>query len=240
MQDMKVTLTRREQLARFTPERLCERIFQRHGAEIRVKKPQVAVANLVRIVEAFLVLAARKGFHATTLRDLADASGLSMGGLYSYFDSKETLVVMVLEEVDHAAAEMLSFAPAEIVADPQAHLSWVIDAHVRLTEAMLPWFVFAFMEAKSLPKTVRKVAVESELATENAIAGILARGVSAGVFSVDDTQLAASLIKPLLQDWYVKRAKYRKRGVSIDRYIETVVQFATAAVTIPEGKAGRG
>ena len=83
-----------------TPEHLCAHIFERHAANIRVKKPQVAVKNLVGIVAALLKLSNRQGFHATSLRNLADETGLSMGGLYSYFDSKDALLVMILEEVE--------------------------------------------------------------------------------------------------------------------------------------------
>jgi AcrR family transcriptional regulator len=217
-------------VARYTSEHLCARIFQRHADRIRVKKPHVAVANLVRIVDAFLKLSVRKGFHATSLRDLAEASGLSMGGLYSYFDSKETLLVMVLEEVDGAVAEVFSMVPEAVAAHPTAHLAWAIEAHLRLTEVMQPWFNFAYMEAKSFPTKARSAAVESELVTERTIADILQRGVEQGAFDIGDVQLTAALVKPMLQDWYVKRSKYRRRGTTLDSYIRTVTSFVQRAV----------
>src|SRR5690606_12205667 len=104
-----------------------------------------------------------------------------------------------------AMRDALDAAPPEILADPAAHLRWTIDTHVRLTEDMLPWFVFVYMEAKSFPAGVRKSAIESELVAEKNIAGILQRGRDAGVFKVEDVELTAALIKPLMQDWYVKR-----------------------------------
>ena len=216
----------------YTMEALCARIVDRHGERIRVRKQPLAVANLTRIVGAFLRLSNRKGFHATSLRELASESGLSMGGLYSYFDSKETLLLMVLGEVSDTLKEVLDAAPDDISRDPLAHLKWVISTHIHLTEKMQPWFVFAYMEAKSFPKSARNAAVDSELLAENVLADILARGNTSGAFSVSDPALTAALIKPLLQDWYVKRAKYRKRGTSIDHYVDTVtrmVELATRA-----------
>ena len=41
--------------------------------------------------------------------------------------------------------------------------------------------------------------------------------------------LMAALTKPLLQDWYVKRAKYRRRKVDIDSYIAMVQGIVLAA-----------
>ncbi|MCO5081150.1 MAG: TetR/AcrR family transcriptional regulator [Rhizobiaceae bacterium] len=213
-----------------TPEHLCTRIFERHAANIRVKKPQVAVKNLVGIVAALLKLSNRQGFHATSLRNLADETGLSMGGLYSYFDSKDALLVMILEEVENAVSELFAAVPLEIHDDPAKHLRWVIEGHIRLTEIMQPWFAFAYMEAKSFPKKTRSAAVESELRTESEIAQIIERGAARGVFHVADPGLAAALIKPLLQDWYVKRAKYRKRGTSIDAYVAATTAFVERAL----------
>ena len=48
----------------------------------------------------------------------------------------------------------------------------------------------------------------------------------------DGIGLTASLIKPLLQDWYVKRAKYRKRGIPIETFIESVKAFIGAALGV--------
>lgn len=217
----------------FSTEALCARILERHRSTIRVQKPHVAVANLARIIEATLKLSNKQGFHATSLRDLAEASGLSMGGLYSYFATKTTLLSMILGEVAATVLEVLGNPPAAVAQDPPAYLKWVIETHIRLTEAMQPWFVFAYMEAKSFPPAERRMAIDSEAATEEIIAEVLRQGVASGAFAVSDVRLTASLIKPLLQDWYVKRAKYRKRGTSIAAYIEAVAAFTTAAVASP-------
>ncbi|PWK76853.1 TetR/AcrR family transcriptional regulator [Aminobacter sp. AP02] len=220
----------RQWTAAFSTETLCARILERHRDTVRVQKPHVAVANLARIIEATLKLSNKQGFHATSLRDLAQASGLSMGGLYSYFDNKTTLLSMILGEVTTTVNEVLGAAADEIRKDPPDHLKWLIETHIRLTEAMQPWFVFAYMEAKSFPAHERRMAVDSEAATEEIFAAVLRQGVANGTFAIADIELTASLIKPLLQDWYVKRAKYRKRGTTIEQYIEAVSAFVEAAV----------
>lgn len=214
----------------FSDEAICARILGRHRDAVSVQKQHLAVANLARIIQATLKLSNKQGFHATTLRDLAKASGLSMGGLYSYFDNKNTLVAMILGEVSLAINEVLGTPPAELGKDPRAHLRWLIEMHIRLTEVMQPWFVFSYMEAKSFPTSARKKAVDSELATEAFFESAIRNGVDRRLFNVRDTELAASLIKPLLQDWYVKRSKYRKRGVTIEYYIEAVTAFVEGAL----------
>lgn len=214
----------------YSTEAICGRILERHRDQVSVRKPHLATANLARIIEAVLKLSSRQGFHETSLRDLAKVSGLSMGGLYSYFDNKNTLLVMILAEVAETVEAVLRDAPAGLEEEPAAHLRWLIETHIRLTEAMLPWFVFAFMEAKGFPAPARALATESELATERIFADVLARGVERGIFAIPDIDLTAALIKPLLQDWYVKRAKYRKRGTPIQSYIDGVIAFVERAI----------
>jgi len=217
-------------LGDFSTEALCARILERHRDTVRVQKDHVAIRKLSMIVDAVLDLSNRQGFHATSLRDLSTASGVSMGGLYSYFDSKNTLLMMILGEVLATVTEVLGAPPEGLEAQPVAHLNWLIDSHIRLTEAMQRWFVFAFMEAKSFPVPARKMATDSEAATEQLFTAVLKRGIAQNCFALDDPDLTAALIKPLLQDWYVKRGKYRRRGTSIDTYIAAVSRFVDAAV----------
>ncbi|OZB19894.1 MAG: TetR family transcriptional regulator [Rhodobacterales bacterium 34-62-10] len=204
-------------------------MLERHRGTITVQKPEFALRKLNVIIAAALDLSNRKGFQAMSLRDLSRASGVSMGGLYAYFDSKTTLLNMILSEVTAAVQRVLSTPPAAVQGDPVAHLNWLIAAHIQMTEAMQPWFTFAFMEAKNFPPAERRKAIDSEELTESYFAAVLDAGVAAGLFRPDTSPLLAALIKPLLQDWYVKRAKYRRRRVTIETYIATVQDFVQSA-----------
>lgn len=201
---------------------LCRSILARHRDAIAVRKPAVAVPRLVRIIEAALELSNRGGFQAMSLRDLSRVSGLSAGGLYAYFDSKTTLLKMILGEVTDSVRRVLSHPPEEVAGDPLRHLTWMIEAHLRMTEAMLPWFTFAFMEAKNFPPAERRMAIDSEELTESYFAAVITRGIEAGVFDPRTPPLLPALVKPLLQEWYVKRAKYHRRGITLEAYCATV------------------
>lgn len=212
-----------------TTEDLCRSVLENNRDSISIQKPEFAVRKLALILNAALELSNKKGFQAMSLRDLSRASGVSMGGLYSYFDSKDTLLKMILSEVTGAVEAALGEPPAEVRQTPRDHLLWLIDTHIRLTEAMLPWFTFSFMEAKNFPAAERRQAIDSEELTESYFSEVLARGQQDGSFSADMPPLMAALTKPLLQDWYVKRAKYRRRKVHIDSYIAMVQDIVLAA-----------
>ena len=221
-------------LAMPTIEELCRSILARHQDTISVRKPAVAVPRLARILEAALDLSNRGGFQAMSLRDLSQASGLSAGGLYAYFDSKTTLLKMILAEVADLVQRVLSSPPEAVTQDAVAHLTWLIDTHLRLTEALLPWFTFAFMEAKNFPPAERRMAVDSEMLTERFFTDVIAQGIATGQFRPETSPLLPALIKPLLQEWYVKRAKYRRRGITLDSY-SLEVQGVVLSACLPDG-----
>jgi TetR/AcrR family transcriptional regulator, cholesterol catabolism regulator len=219
-----------------TVEELCRSILARHQDTISVRKPAVAVPRLARILEGALELSNKGGFQAMSLRDLSKATGMSAGGLYAYFDSKTTLLKMILSEVSDLVRRVLSAPPEAVTQDAVAHLTWLIDTHLRLTEALLPWFTFAFMEAKNFPPAERRMAVDSEVLTEGFFTDVIARGIETGQFRPDTSALLPALIKPLLQEWYVKRAKYRRRGITLDSY-SAEVQGVVLRACLPDGIA---
>jgi AcrR family transcriptional regulator len=212
-----------------SPEALAARMLTRHRATIRIKKPAVAVPRLAHIAQVTLTLANARGFHSMSLRDLSEGTGLSMGALYAYFSSKEMLLSMILDVVAEVVEEVLGHPP-EGLPDARARLAWLIGAHVALTEAMLDWFTFVYMEAKAFPPEARARAVASEARTEALFSTVIEDGRAAGLFQVDDVALTAAFIKPMVQDWYVKRAKYRRRGISPDRFAQGLAAFAERAL----------
>jgi AcrR family transcriptional regulator len=193
---------------------------------MRVKKEKTVVKNLEKIFGAVLKISNRKGFKAMSMRDLSRESGLSMGALYTYFSSKDELVEMLQNQRRSISERILR----QRVAEEESHLGKLkaaIFTHVYLSEAMQPWYYFSYMEAKNLNKAERAKAVASDLAMEEKITEIIEEGQQAGEFRKRDSQLAASLIQAMIQDWYLKRYKYHQRNISVDQYAEFLLNFVT-------------
>jgi AcrR family transcriptional regulator len=163
------------------------------------------------------------------MRDLSRETRLSMGALYSYFSSKEELLAMLQHQRRMITKRILDKRIKE-EEDPRAKLRTAILTHLYLSEAMQPWFYFSYMEAKNLSKKEQEMAIASELYTEKLLADILQEGQRLGVFVHHDFQLTASLIKAMLQDWYLKRSKYTRRNISVDQYVQFVMQFVEAFI----------
>ncbi len=88
---------------------------------VQVKKASVRNA----IMESAFQLFSRRGYHATTLLDIAQMAGTGVSSLYSYFPSKLHLLYEVVEPWQKEAFERLAVR-AEAIADPRARLRAIL------------------------------------------------------------------------------------------------------------------
>ena len=97
-------------------------------------------------LESILRTAARifaeKGYHQASIRDIARGTGVSLSGLYYYFDSKEELLFLIQ---DHAFGTLLASLEQmlEGVAEPHRRLRILMENHLR-------YFIGAKAEMKVL------------------------------------------------------------------------------------------
>ena len=214
---------------RLSKQDICREVYADNRKSIRVKKENTVVKNLERIFSATLKIGNKKGFQAMSMRDLGRETNLSMGALYSYFSSKEELLA-ILQHQRRTITKRILQEHIDKESDPAARLRAAILTHLYLSEAMQPWFYFSYMEAKNLSKEEQALAVASERYTEKIFADILIQGQAGGSFLLRDPQLTASVIKAMVQDWYLKRSKYAGRKISVDQYARFILQFVESFI----------
>jgi TetR/AcrR family transcriptional regulator, cholesterol catabolism regulator len=84
------------------------------------------------------------------------------------------------------------------------------------------------METRFFHAEEGKRAIAGELQTEAIFSGILEKGIASAGFAMPDPLLVAAAIKALLQDWYLKRWKYRRRNISVEAYGDFVISMVRA------------
>jgi AcrR family transcriptional regulator len=193
-------------------------LVERHGDRIGVKRRKPALENMEKIFGATFRLANEVGFRAMSLRDLCRETGLSMGGLYGYIDSKDQLAEMIEDVVRHATFELpRMFAHLEV---PQERLEAMVRGTIYLSEILQPWFYFVYMDSRVLNHEQRGMAKNSELSVQTYITGILDELAPP---PPGNTTLLAAHIVATFQDWYIKRWKYRAARVHVDDFADSVV-----------------
>ncbi len=115
---------------------------------------QLAKERRRQILKAAVRCFRKRGFHQTTLRDIASEFGMSVGHIYNYFESKEAIIEAMVEDSTNRFNEMvtqqkLSRASSEANL-PRENLSHVIDAF--LDPEIAPLAVAIMNEAMINPR----------------------------------------------------------------------------------------
>jgi AcrR family transcriptional regulator len=138
------------------------------------------------VYRAALRLFRQKGYHATSMQDIAAAVGLYKGSLYHYIGGKEDLLVEVFER---AMATLLADVE-RIVADtslrPSAQLRLIVQAHVEAVSENLDALTVYLHEFRALAgESLAKVRAQRDRYAQ-LVSEIVNRGVRIGEFETPD------------------------------------------------------
>jgi AcrR family transcriptional regulator len=167
----------------------------------------VAVDSGERVRLAAVKLFAGKGFHGTSIRDLAHAAKLSSASLYHYMGTKEELLADIMRESLERLLSAAALATAR-VSDPRARLEKLVALHV-ITHAVRPDETRVVdNEVHSLSPAAKRIVVKLRDDYELLWAETIDRGVASGAFHTDQpavTRLALLEMCSGVARWYSPR-----------------------------------
>ncbi|RDI94903.1 TetR/AcrR family transcriptional regulator [Meiothermus sp. QL-1] len=167
------------------------------------RSPGEKTSRRDEILRAAGRLFSRRGFHATSMRDLARAVNLQGGSLYAHITSKEEVL---FELVNRAADEFLEGARAvpEGLA-PKERLLRLVRSHLQVIARELDHATVFFHEWKFLsPAMQAQIKARRDEYEEHFYRAIEA-GVREGEFQVEDARLATLFVLSALNwtyHWY--------------------------------------
>lgn len=144
------------------------------------------------ILDAAEKLFVEKGYHAVSIEQIAGDAGVSKGLVHYHFNSKEQLLVCILEDIlDILFARLDAIAKRDEPA--QIKLRMAIRAYLKLANARSGLARVTFFEEVLTGKAKEHLA---ELAGENEhkLFGLIEDGISKGEFRAVSSQLVSSLI----------------------------------------------
>ncbi len=150
-------------------------------------------ARRAEIVDVAAHLFAQRGYHATSIGDLAEATGLQRGGLYHYIGSKENVLFDIherfIEPLLEAAREIEArqLPPDQTVrALASALIHDIADYRDQVTVALHEWRTIVASEDRERVARVRHARREFE----EVVARAMERGQAEGMFAFERSRLA--------------------------------------------------
>ena len=138
---------------------------------------------------AALRLFKEKGYHATSMRDIATAVGINKGSLYSYIRAKEDLLIPVFERAMGVLLEQMEQISTDASLVPTERLRRAIHAHVTAVADNLDVLTVYLSEWRQLgAESLSTVRLQRERYA-SLFRQILDDGVQSGEFRPMDTRI---------------------------------------------------
>ncbi len=145
------------------------------------------------IVEAAIQLFSRNGYHATSMQDVAQALAIQKPSLYHHFESKEAILLAILEN----GMERLTHQLEEIAASDQdcvTKLRAAIQAQADAIASNPPRAAVFLREDRGLGDDYLAQYLAKSDRVQHFFRVIIQQGIDAGVFRKADVGITASAL----------------------------------------------
>jgi AcrR family transcriptional regulator len=167
-------------------------------------------------------LFAQKGYHGTSIGDIAEALGVQKGSLYSHIDSKEDLLYETLSEGAAAFHAALDSIPDD--AAPVEKIRLAIRGHLRVVAEQLDVATVFVQEWRYLEGARREEFGAERRRYEVRIRDLLREGRDLGELRSDLDEGAATLLLLSAANWaYTWLQPGRATDALADRFFELLV-----------------
>lgn len=186
-------------------------------------------ANHDRLIEAAVQSFARKGYHATTTRDISTAAGMSPAALYVHFPSKEELLYVIARDGHEDIRRVVRDALASPGGPSERLFAMVRTVAIHHVERRTVARVVNFQLGGLNPAHWIEVGgLRQDVLHE--VEDLIVEGVRLGEFQTDDPELAALLVLSLAVDvarWHDSSSP-RTSGQVADRIAATALDIVGA------------
>ena len=195
------------------------------------------MATLDDIVSAAAKVFRTKGYHAATVRDIAEEVGILKGSLYHHFASKEELLYLVVKEpIAQMYRAIAEIAAADLAATEK--LRRAISAHLEAFDRHYPHLFVYLREREAVKRRFREMIGFSPKEYYRCWQQILHEGVENGEFRSDfDIQITSYGLLGMLNwscEWYDPQGR-----LSIQEVAEEFTALALASLAANDGPAVR-
>ncbi len=126
------------------------------------KNPSLIEKRHQQIVDGALRLFFEKGFHPTTIREIAKSCGMSMGQLYHYIHSKDDVLYLVHRRMQRIWFDYLKNSEMDKIEDPLQKMVTALRHTLEFMVENKKLLQFVYSESKHLDKKHLRVVLDMD------------------------------------------------------------------------------
>ncbi len=141
----------------------------------------------------------QKGYHSTSMRDIAKACRCKASNIYNYFAGKEDILFEVIKDITERAVESIAHLKNDETTDPVEQLRSLIKSHFGMLVRMKRSSVLISDSGlKDLSAEHRKAIIRLRDDYDGIMRRVIRRGVDRGQFKVTDENVVTYFIASVI------------------------------------------
>ena len=202
-------------------------------------KPDLSEERKSQILDAAMKTFSKQGFYKTRMSDIAETSGLSKGSLYWYFESKDSIILALLERVfvpELKDLRNLLHDDRHIVLRLHDYVERAGDDIVK----MLKWMplVYDFIALAFRQEIIRNAITGYYKQNIRILIDLIQQGIDKGELQVVDAEEAAIAIGSILEGtvmlWF-----YEPGQIDIKKHIRSNTKLLLSGLLPPAPPQGK-
>jgi AcrR family transcriptional regulator len=194
-----------------------------------------------RVLLVALSCFASRGFHGTSVRDLAKELDIQPGSLYSHVPSKEHLLATLVELGHRTHVQHVEAAVGSAGADPVARLAAFMNAHVEVHARWSMLAVVSNNDLASLPPAMAQPSLLLRQRVTRLLVEIVEQGRDEGRFDVPDVALVVAALGAMgmrVAAWFDGDPQHDVAAVA-ETYAELALRMVGAGSATPQTRRPR-
>ncbi|RSD27164.1 TetR/AcrR family transcriptional regulator [Mesobacillus subterraneus] len=214
--------------------------MKKREVQASVKDERLVKKRRDQMIKGAVTLFKEKGFHRTTTREIARASGFSIGTLYEYIRTKEDVLYLVCDSIYDEVRDRL-----QENLDPNKGtlegLKVGIANYFKVMDDLQDEVLVMYQEVKSLTKDALPYVLKKEIEMVGMFEDVIQRCVENGELDLDEKQvkIIAHDIFVQGQMWGFRRWALRKL-YTLEEYTELQTELLFKGIKGSEMKLGTG
>lgn len=186
------------------------------------------------IIVAARDLFSRKGYHGTTIPDIARAAGISTGLIYYVFSNKEEILRACNEGT--AAAHLDLFKQASDITNPLERFDFIVRELYKDLDHNSKGILISYRDSSTLPREARHQILELIKNLDNQFLALFQEGQRSGVFRPDipEPRVLAANVLGLGHLWALQKTWHFLPAIDLETYTTAQLNYFHSQLLLNE------
>jgi AcrR family transcriptional regulator len=207
--------------------------LKKKEVQASTKNAKLIDLRRMQLIKGAMKVFSKKGFGRSTVREIAEASGLTMGTMYNYIRHKEDILFIVYEYMSNLLTDGLKRAIEETT-DPRERVRSALKHNMELLYEHRDVVMFLYRASGNYDRETVHVVLEQETLYIKIFEDLLRQHFAGRKINEHNLKLAADILSYLNVILVLRGWSLKKRYKSVDEVMEGILKFAEHSIEIVE------